>query len=364
MTKRTITTKTTKAAVAILAYVLGSTNSFLFNSKTSLFSMNKKRAASIIHDEVPVACIATIDYSAVNEYVEAHYRQKEYFDSDRMEQQIYDGRWIQAKYEHEHDMLKDNGLAIFDLPLQDRIDWTDRRDISRSYIANLEQVLIGLFPNMMGCCFWNPMIRGESYSISRPDSNETPTAGIASMVHIDTDVGAFDLSELLDIVEKNSIYQSASEASSFRQLAKDSILSKKRFVIINFWRNIGTEPISSAPLAIFSARYDNNLAFPNARPSNESKWHIFPDATKDQVIVFYQYDRNALQVSDLFHCAISANNDTIGEGRKSFDVRALVLLDEDVTDELDRYNESRKRPVLSFEESGCFCDEQAEKRIR
>ena len=376
VTNGTITIKKIEAAAAILAYVLISSYGFIFNGETQLIynNMNNKftrrcnqwdRTASINHGEVPVACIAIVDYSAVNEYVEAHYQQKAYFGRDRVEQQIYDGRLLQAKYEHEYDMLKDNGLAIIASPLQETIEWTDRGDIRCSYIANLEKMLQSLYPNMMGCCFWNPMLRGESYSISRPDSNETPTANIASMVHIDTDIGAFDLSDLLDIVDKNSVYQSTYtlEASSFRQSAEDMIQRKKRFVIINFWRNIGPEPVSSAPLAIFSARYDNNLAFPYARPSHESKWYIFPNTTNDEVILFYQYDRNALQISDLFHCAISTS-DKIGEGRKSFDIRALVLLNEDVPEELDRYKDCRTRPALSFDESGCFCDEQAEKRKR
>lgn len=54
------------------------------------------------------------------------------------------------------------------------------------------------------------------------------------------------------------------------------------------------------------------------------------------------------------------------EGRKSFDIRALIILDEDVPEEADRYRKDRTRPVLSFEESGSFCheQEQANKRTK
>lgn len=209
------------------------------------------------------------------------------------------------------------------------------------------------------------MIRGEAYQISRSSDENMHTASIASMVHVDTDVGAFDLDTLLDIVDKNKVHAFTSEtAQSFREMAREAILNRhRRFIIINFRRNINDHPVSSAPLAILSTRYEDVLAFPDASPSDESKWYIFDSATRDEVIVFYQYDRNILQISDLFHCAIS-HNDGRGDGekRRSFDIRALIILDESVPEELDRYEEGRTRPVLTFEESGCFCDEQATKR--
>ena len=94
---------------------------------------------------------------------------------------------------------------------------------------------------------------------------------------------------------------------------------------------------------------------------------MFPNTTKDEVIVFYQYDRNVLQPSDLWHCAISttrgreSNNEFMHQPRKSFDIRAFIVLNETVPDEFDRFSPDRTRPILSFEESGCFCDEQAKR---
>ena len=91
----------------------------------------------------------------------------------------------------------------------------------------------------------------------------------------------------------------------------------------------------------------------------------------EEVIVFYQYDRNMLQSSDLWHCAISpaareqtgqTNHAAQLEPRRSFDIRALVVLDETVSRDPDRFSSDRTRPILTFEESGCFCDEQAVKR--
>ena len=149
-----------------------------------------------------------------------------------------------------------------------------------------------------------------------------------------------------------------------KDVADAIIHGRQRFAVVNFWRNIGDAPVTSAPLAILSTRYDKQqLAFPNARPDMErSKWYVFPNATRDEVIVFYQYDRNLTQPSDLWHCAISTQSSEKNEQyseRRSFDIRAFVVLDESVPEELDRFSSNRTRPVLTLDESGCFCDEQA-----
>ena len=88
--------------------------------------------------------------------------------------------------------------------------------------------------------------------------------------------------------------------------------------------------------------------------------------------MFYQYDRSVTQPSDLWHFAISIEDNRAQHAeaiskkspRESFDILALVVFDEIVDKDKDRFHPVRLRPVLSFEESGCFCDEQAEKRSR
>lgn len=73
------------------------------------------------------------------------------------------------------------------------------------------------------------------------------------------------------------------------------------------------------------------------------------------------------QTSDLWHCALPTSETIENKNqktnyfqpRKSFDVRAFVVFDELVPNELDRFHPERIRPNLSFEESSCFCDEQA-----
>ena len=361
------------------------------HKKISASLANANAASSLVetHDmDAPVIHNVSIDYSAANEYIRAHYNQSQYFEHEgdtSVDHQIYDGRILQSHYENVKEMLNENALAIIQSSLSTDIRWSEAEDIQQLYLQELERIVHKLFPtNLINYCFWNPMLRGETLNISRQESSSVrksiPTANVASLVHIDTDVGAYEsIHELLDIVEKNKVSTMSSQNNmSVKEVANDITHNKKRFAIINFWRNIGDTPVSmsSSPLAIMSTRYDNTQqhhhhqpnAFPNAKPNmEESKWYVFPNATKDEVIVFYQYDRNVLQPSDLWHCAISTRSssgkdETMSPPRKSFDIRAFVVLDESVPNELDRYNSDRTRPILSFEESGCFCDAQAEDR--
>lgn len=323
---------------------------------------------------VPVLFTAPIDYSAANEYVRAHYDcSYPYFDhaiGGVADEPFHDGRALQALYGDCRTMLNDHGLTIFKSPLKREPDWTCIDDVQKRYLSELERILHQLFPSIASYCFWNPMIREESYGLSLKRDGETPTANVAPLAHIDTDVGAHrSISEFLQIVDKNKLQ--APGQNGIKGMAVDIARGRKRFAVVNFWRNIGDAPVSTTPLGILSMRYDEPwAAFPRAHPDmQKSRWYVFPHAGREEVIVFYQYDRHVGQPSDLWHCAISANGGKATSGgarssppRKSFDVRALVVLNETVPEELDRYSANRIRPVLTFEESGCFCDRQAESR--
>ncbi len=393
---------------------------------------------------------AMIDYSGANEYFEAHYgghpfwqlspSSGSYFDGDKILEPIYNGRelgvvdkdgisatsttptasnntFTETERSCQVKSLKKYGMTLVNSPTR-VVDWKNRKQIEDIYIQELEQILPSLFStNIKLYSFWNPMLRGENHTISAPQSSKDTnakhnsslgdiisTANVASMVHIDTDVGAYEtIDAFLAIVENSQVkrqqHQEDEHGKGFdrSQYQKEIIDNRKRFAAVNFWRNTNRlEPVTSSPLAILSTRYDpgnndganpqggstrdNLFAFPNVRPDlEESKWYTFPNMTHNEVLVFYQYDRLVTQPSDLWHCAISINEnqhdraadtETISKTcrkrqtsqRESFDIRALVVFDEVVDESKDRFQQDRLRPVLSFEESGCFCDEQAEKR--
>jgi len=124
---------------------------------------------------------ATIDYSAANEYIRAHYNQSNYFAtstqdgaSSIVEHQIYNGRVLQSSQYNNNtkEMLIDNGLAIIQSPLHNSIDWSNMNDIQSTYLPKLESILHNLFPtnHILSYCFWNPMQRGTELEISRVEN--------------------------------------------------------------------------------------------------------------------------------------------------------------------------------------------------
>lgn len=191
---------------------------------------------------------------------------------------------------------------------------------------------------------------------TRPeDPSLTPTANFAAFPHIDTDVNAYsDASNLVDLLKKNCL-------EDFRQAdVLDSLVQGRRFCIVNAWKNIANQPVTRAPLALFSIRYKNGWAFPDSKPDmNNSNWYVYSNMTNDEILFFCQYDRDVSLPSDVWHCALTGHG--IGS-RNSVDIRMFVIFDEIVPRERDRFSEDRMRCLLDQESSGCFCNEQEEKR--
>jgi hypothetical protein len=126
------------AVVALRQHHNSLTHGFVFGidgtkpPESLLFSCPEEYGSSALTpgdaQTLPVVCTATLDYSAVNEYVHAQCQQSAYFTHDRVEQQIYDARVRQTQHDDERDMLVHKGLVIIELPLQNPVDWTDADD--------------------------------------------------------------------------------------------------------------------------------------------------------------------------------------------------------------------------------------------
>ena len=75
------------------------------------------------------------------------------------------------------------------------------------------------------------------------EGQTTPTANIASLVHIDTDVGAHETIQEFDIVDKNKVHAPPSfNAKNQTKIKEWHIKSYIRGNVLqsHFWRNIGT----------------------------------------------------------------------------------------------------------------------------
>merc|ERR1719491_2272282 len=85
-------------------------------------------------------------------------------------------------------------------------DWNEVDQI-RHYLQELDACIPSIFPDkqLRHVVFWNPMIRGEGYTNQRTyDDTSVSTSNVATMAHIDTDVGAFEsIEELVSMVENN-----------------------------------------------------------------------------------------------------------------------------------------------------------------
>jgi len=334
-----------------------------------------------------------IDYSAANEYVDAHYGENSpsspYFHrcvtdsssdlsstSNRVVEPIFDAR--KGIYDHDLEGYRTAslplcGFSLLNLP-SDVTDWNAIDQIQHVYLQELEVCIPSIFPGKQTrhVEFWNPMLRGEDYTIQRDyDDTSMSTSNVASTVHIDTDIGAFEsLDEIVGMVENNRVATRTGGTDDFSRVdIIDSISNGHRFAIVNFWRNIDPRPVESAPLAILYTKYQSSSmvatkrgSFPKYAPDpTRSLWYTYPSMTKDECLFFLQYDRLLSQPSDLWHCALSNQSSKVP--RRSFDIRALIVFDEKVPREIDRFSVDRPRPILSLEESGCFCEDQAASRV-
>lgn len=271
---------------------------------------------------------ARMDYSAANEYVEAHYGQRFFFGDDVAVEAICNAReWGGAS-------LEGCGFELVqvDEPTAD----TARSAIAAAVEGTASQVVL-----------WHPQHRSEA-----PGEGES---SIATAVHIDTDLNAMSAEDVGRLVENNCVSRTSGLASE--------IAAGRRFAIVNAWRNADSKPIARAPLALL-ATSPNSGRFPTDSPDrSQRRWYTFPAMTGDEWLLFKQYDRSLARTSDVWHCALAAVGDAAAPPRRSFEIRAFVLFDEVVPEDLDRFAggaESR----LSYEASACFCGEQAAARRR
>lgn len=118
-----------------------------------------------------------------------------------------------------------------------------------------------------------------------------------------------------------------------------------RFLYVNAWRNISDEPIEDNHLAVldertlvkpddyiqmdlFAVGYDvlqYNLSMRNA---SQHKWYYYPKMTKEEVLVFKQWDSDPSQSGRMcFHTAFDNPSAPAGiANRQSIEVRAYVFL--------------------------------------
>jgi len=158
------------------------------------------------------------------------------------------------------------GFLLHNLPSK----VSDRNDIDQIqyvYLRELEAYIPLIFTNRhpRHVAFWNPMLRVEDYTIQRDDVTLTMSiSNVASMVHIDTDVRAFELLKVvICTVDNNCVTTTMGGGAnnSSRKDIVDSISNRHRFAIVNFWRNIDLRRVGNTPLEILYKRINLRYHF-------------------------------------------------------------------------------------------------------
>lgn len=315
---------------------------------------------------------ATVDYSAVSEYIQSHYTLPSYFGEDIIRnEKIYDGRrgvFLEHVGAIEPSSLETCGFDLCYSPTKLK-DFSNMKQVRSQYLKELRCLIpkaLSMDQDLIkDIVFWHPMLRGEELSMQPRSADSSSSAPVASMVHMDTDVGAYGVDGLLDLVEKNRVDDYPSTFD--RQTIETALSEGNRFLLLNLWRPL--KPVTSAPLGIMVADYGPSSCtsgsyFPLAYPRQDSsRWYIHSDMKPEECLIFKQYDRRKDKVSDLWHCAlnISSYNSRSTNLRRSFDIKAMVILKEKVPTDMDRLGASVK-PVLSLEQSGDFCESQCKRR--
>ena len=326
---------------------------------------------------------AIVDYSTATEFIEEHYNIPLYFGEQiQRKESIYDGRkGVVVDHKNMYGSaakLDECGFQLFKAPTQVS-NFEDMNEVQKYYINELEN----LIPKALGVTqedieklvLWHPTLRGEEISVGPRLENRPGLGPIAGKAHIDTDVGAYGLDGVCNLVDKNRVDATTSSLSKDQSI-KDDLMKAceggRRMILLNLWRPL--VPVSSAPLGLLATKYDTSsvkpeeAVFPKVSPSPEmSHWYIFSNMQPDECLIFKQYDRRLDKMSDIWHCALRIQEENQGLSkplqvlpRRSFDIKAMVILKEKVPSHLDRF-EATTRPRLSWEESGEHCNVQAQR---
>ena len=300
--------------------------------------------------------VADIDYSAANEYLDEQYENKipnPYFPRNQATEQVYNGR-------QEDSTLETRGFQLARLEAPRVKDWNNKQQLRDEYLPVLRDYFTRTYgdENIKHLYFYNPMARGEGLGAAQTElaSHELPSSPTQSRAHLDNDWIASDLARVVGLVHKQSLDYYDKEQDFPRQELERAITQGHRYMVVNCWRNIDPQHvIQRAPLGLYATQYaDSRRIFPTAQPDfDRSRWYVFPHMTADECLLFKQFDRDDRRISDIWHCALHSLRITEEGGnddedskppRRSFDVRAFLVLEEKVDSKYDRYGPNRLEP--------------------
>jgi len=229
--------------------------------------------------------------------------------------------------------LNKNAFELISHPtaLKTREFYHDKEKVTSVYYKEIAQAM----QRATGAQFvhiFHHQIRSVAASSGAPGST-APVQGYANGIHSDSHP------QHVDNLFKQSLLAAQSQAAASEL---DLDLSKGRYVYLNAWRNISSHPVSRDPLAVCDetslCKPDDYIASDlfaqghtmqqyklNARNARKHRWYYFPRMTKDEILLFKQWDSDPTPSGRCcFHTAFRDPTSPFDSPtRESIEVRAL-----------------------------------------
>ena len=214
--------------------------------------------------------------------------------------------------------LDSSGFELFHQPSAlSNEDFYSDATVSSAYYQELEGAVVALTGADRAKCFMH-RLRNSNKAAAAGHTRDDGAAAAAG--------GAAASTEVLDYVAKVHVDYSMAQA---REVA-ERVLGGEGFVlgdasecdrddeasccapthqvlILNVWRSIGEEPVRRDPLAVadtrsVSSERDLRPVHLMMKPDSSAQWYYYPDMTRDEILVFKQYDSLGSGLSDAcFH---------------------------------------------------------------
>jgi hypothetical protein len=200
-----------------------------------------------------------------------------------------------------------NGFELVeDSPVDSQLNFLDYSQVVNKYYPHCEALLKDkLGPGVAVVKAFDHNIRSNQGFGRELQNTNAKVQGPGGMVHADyTRVSApRRLQQLSEAPKANDVLQQA-ESVLDRQLVEDALEGKRRYVLVNVWRNISPVPVQQAPLACIDA---STVAFEDLRtfqihykdrvgenyfccPSDAHQWCYYPSMTRDEALLLKQWD--------------------------------------------------------------------------
>lgn len=306
-------------------------------------------------DEVPRSCIAT---GKVKTHRDGSGTDGAYIGCDfvRRDVPVTNGRGMNFT-------LDENAFAFVTDPI-DHIEYFNEEEILHKYYPKCCDLVKRMTGASKVVAFDHNLRSKRLSDASKTINGGNAVQGPAFVVHNDYTVTSAPrrLRQLAAPTKFNDTLRPLLGEKSLLNPDELDSLMKKRWAIVNVWRNIKSTPVQSMPLGlcdsntvatddiiVFEIHYADRIGenyFAGGSPNH--KWYYFPEATRDEAILIKQWDSFGEQFAEnsvpdsqrvpatfSFHSAFQdPASPADADDRESLEVRTIVFFDSPVVSNL------------------------------